>query len=54
MYGTPVVIVGDGGSGREFLEVISAVNSVKQAWNFAGFVDDEEPWHDPDFSVRLI
>lgn len=40
---TTIVIVGAGGSGREFLEIIDSLNAQEQTWEFVGFVDDEEP-----------
>lgn len=46
-----IVIIGAGGHGREFLDVINAVNASAPTWDFAGFVDDQEP--DMDILGRL-
>ena len=38
-----IVIYGAGGFGREIACIINRLNSVKQEWNFMGFIDDGEP-----------
>jgi sugar O-acyltransferase (sialic acid O-acetyltransferase NeuD family) len=38
--GTPLVIVGAGGHGREVLDVVRAVNSATPTWDLLGFVAD--------------
>lgn len=45
----PVVIVGAGGLGREFLDVIEAVNRAKPVWRVIGFIDDN-----PKFSGTKV
>lgn len=36
-----IIIVGAGGFGRELLEVIKHINSVKPTWNIKGFINDD-------------
>src|SRR2546423_7861029 len=43
MTGTPLVIVGAGGHGREMLDVVRAMNAAKPTFDFLGFVDDGHP-----------
>jgi sugar O-acyltransferase (sialic acid O-acetyltransferase NeuD family) len=38
-----LVIVGAGGHGREVLDIVEAVNAVRPAWRFLGFLDDGTP-----------
>jgi sugar O-acyltransferase (sialic acid O-acetyltransferase NeuD family) len=38
-----LVIIGAGGFGREVLDVVTAINSVKTEWDVVGFVADDEP-----------
>lgn len=39
----PLVIIGASGHGREFLDVVEAVNAVAPTFDFLGFLDDGEP-----------
>ncbi|MGF7233816.1 MAG: UDP-glucose 4-epimerase, partial [Frankia sp.] len=38
-----LVIIGAGGHGRELLDVVEAVNAVRPAYRFLGFLDDGAP-----------
>ena len=43
MQHSRIAIIGAGGAGREFLDVIRAINNVEPKWELAGFVADDEP-----------
>ena len=38
----PIAIFGAGGSGRETLQVVRDINSIRQEWTFVGFVADSD------------
>jgi len=47
----PLVIIGAGGSGREFLDVVKAINRVRPTWDFRGFVSEDVP--NSDLLLRI-
>ena len=48
--GTPLVIIGCGGFGREVQDVVDAVNDTTETWDLLGYLDDAP---DPE-KVRLV